>query len=129
MATPRPPGRSRDGRGAADAADTTVSISQQRRFTCGSSSPLQLASVGRTPATPRYASVATPSALRSASRRTPRAGGPLTPFGLRAIQRRATITPGRDRRRSLRMQRETPLDILRNLGKGAADPSCMSSLC
>lgn len=69
------------------------------------------------PTTPRYAGLGTPSALRSASRRTPRAA-PLTPFGLRAIQRRTANTPGRDRRRSTRgPQQESAFDILRNLGR------------
>jgi hypothetical protein len=63
----------------------------------------------------------TPSAIRSASRRISRGNtlaAPSTPFRLRAVQRRAANTPGRDRRKSGRMQRETPFDILRNLGKG-----------
>lgn len=34
------------------------------------------------------------------------------------MQRRAANTPGRDRRKSGRIQRETTFDILRNLGKG-----------
>lgn len=45
---------------------------------------------------------------------------PSTPYGLRARQQRAANTPGRDRRRSGRMQRETTFDILKNLGKGMA---------
>lgn len=45
-------------------------------------------------------------------------GAPSTPYGLRARQQRAANTPGRDRRRSGRMQRETTFDILRNLGRG-----------
>lgn len=45
---------------------------------------------------------------------------PSTPYGLRARQQRAANTPGRDRRRSGRMQRETTFDILKNLGKGTA---------
>ncbi|EEH50016.2 uncharacterized protein PADG_06095 [Paracoccidioides brasiliensis Pb18] len=63
------------------------------------------------------------SAARVSARRTPRTnvGGnaaPATPHALRALQRRAaTYTPGRDRRKSGRVQRETPMDILRNLGK------------
>ncbi|KAI9875237.1 MAG: hypothetical protein M1830_008719 [Pleopsidium flavum] len=48
-----------------------------------------------------------------------RRGAPTTPHAIRALQQRraAALTPGRDRRRSGRMQRETPRDILRNLSK------------
>ncbi|KAL1851849.1 hypothetical protein Plec18170_006152 [Paecilomyces lecythidis] len=80
--------------------------------------------ISRVPTTPgRFIGLATPSANRSATRRTPRTGAPSTPFGLRAIQRRAANTPGRDRRKSGRPQRETPFDILRNLGKALAPVS------
>ncbi|WEW57520.1 hypothetical protein PRK78_002987 [Emydomyces testavorans] len=49
---------------------------------------------------------------------------PATPHALRAFQRRAAAyTPGRDRRKSGRVHRETPLDILRNLGKALAPTS------
>ena len=41
---------------------------------------------------------------------------PTTPHAIRAMQQRRA-TPGRDRRKSGRLQRETPRDILRNLGK------------
>lgn len=60
------------------------------------------------------------SARRQSIRRTPRgSGAPTTPHALRAIQRRAAVfTPGRDRRKSGRIQRETPIDILKNLGRG-----------
>ncbi|CRG82964.1 hypothetical protein PISL3812_00311 [Talaromyces islandicus] len=75
------------------------------------------------PSTPRYTALATPSALRSVTRRTPR-GAPVTPFGLRAIQRRSANTPGRDRRRSSRgPQRETAFDLLKNLGRALAPVS------
>lgn len=73
------------------------------------------------PVTPHRLTVAaSPSTNRSTIRPTPRigVGAPSTPYGLRAMQRRATSTPGRDRRKSGRMQRETPFDILRNLGRG-----------
>ncbi|RAH75523.1 uncharacterized protein BO66DRAFT_387395 [Aspergillus aculeatinus CBS 121060] len=59
----------------------------------------------------------------SANKFTPRnrgAGAPATPFRLNAIQRRNANTPGRDRRKSGRIQRETTFDILRNLGKALA---------
>lgn len=58
------------------------------------------------------------SGRRSASARRP-AATPHARAAVRAIdQRRRTIfTPGRNRRRSLRDQRETPRDILRNLSK------------
>lgn len=75
----------------------------------------------RYPLTPsRLVTAATPSAQRSASRYTPRgrpAVAPATPHGLRARQQRAVNTPGRDRRRSGRIQRETVFDVLKNLGK------------
>ncbi|KAJ5780975.1 Histone-fold [Penicillium paradoxum] len=78
----------------------------------------------RYPLTPsRLVTVATPGTQRSASRYTPRArggGAPATPYGLRARQQRAANTPGRDRRRSGRVQRETTFDILRNLGRALA---------
>ncbi|KAK2743403.1 hypothetical protein FQN57_004868 [Myotisia sp. PD_48] len=46
---------------------------------------------------------------------------PATPHALRALQRRAAAyTPGRDRRKSQRFIRETPMDILRNLGRALA---------
>ncbi|CAG7921500.1 unnamed protein product [Penicillium olsonii] len=81
----------------------------------------------RYPLTPsRLVTAATPGTQRSASRYTPRArgaGAPSTPHGLRARQQRAANTPGRDRRRSGRAQRETTFDILRNLGKALAPVS------
>ncbi|KAJ5463491.1 Histone-fold [Penicillium sp. IBT 31633x] len=81
----------------------------------------------RYPLTPsRLINAATPGTQRSASRYTPRArgvGAPSTPYGLRARQQRAANTPGRDRRRSGRMQRETTFDILRNLGRALAPVS------
>ncbi|KAK3172776.1 hypothetical protein OEA41_006101 [Lepraria neglecta] len=47
---------------------------------------------------------------------------PTTPHAIRALrQRRAT--PGRDRRKSGRLQRETPRDVLRNLSKVLAPTS------
>ncbi|KAK2785167.1 hypothetical protein FQN53_007909 [Emmonsiellopsis sp. PD_33] len=95
----------------------------------------QLAGTIKDPTTPAQTSARPPlSAHRASSRRTPRGttaetpganrGGnaaPATPHALRALQRRAaTYTPGRDRRKSGRIQRETPIDILRNLGKALA---------
>ncbi|KAF9888412.1 hypothetical protein FE257_008690 [Aspergillus nanangensis] len=80
----------------------------------------------RYPLTPSRFMTTTPSGNRSASRFTPRnrgVGAPSTPHGLRAMQRRAANTPGRDRRRSGRIQRETTFDILRNLGKALAPTS------
>ncbi|KAG5292419.1 H2A superfamily domain-containing protein [Histoplasma ohiense] len=77
------------------------------------------------PTTPAQTSVPPPlSTNRASARHTPRGAysganaAPATPHALRALQRRAaTYTPGRDRRKSGRMQRETPMDVLRNLGK------------
>ncbi|KAJ5119665.1 hypothetical protein N7448_010334 [Penicillium atrosanguineum] len=87
----------------------------------------RLPSHTRYPLTPsRLVTTTTPSGQRSASRFTPRARAsvaPSTPYGLRARQQRAANTPGRDRRRSGRIQRETTFDILRNLGKALAPVS------
>ncbi|CAJ2504513.1 Uu.00g119070.m01.CDS01 [Anthostomella pinea] len=85
---------------------------------------------------PGSAHAATPRALATPNRRAisaePTSGRPsasarrnnnvATPHGRAAIramnQRRATLfTPGRVRRRSLREQRETPRDLLRNLSR------------
>lgn len=81
----------------------------------------RLPSHTRYPLTPsRLITTTTPSAQRSISRFTPRGRpsmAPSTPYGLRARQQRAANTPGRDRRRSGRVQRETTFDILRNLGR------------
>ncbi|KAJ5922561.1 hypothetical protein N7516_010264 [Penicillium verrucosum] len=87
----------------------------------------RLPSHTRYPLTPsRLVTATTPGTQRSASRYTPRArgvGAPATPYGLRARQQRAANTPGRDRRKSGRMQRETTFDILRNLGRALAPVS------
>ncbi|KAJ5884989.1 hypothetical protein N7495_009499 [Penicillium taxi] len=97
----------------------------QRNSGAGTSTPSRglqrLPSHTRYPLTPsRLVTVSTPS-QRSASRYTPRARPPATPYGLRALQQRAANqTPGRDRRRSVRVQRETTFDILRNLGRALA---------
>ncbi|CZR58404.1 uncharacterized protein PAC_08296 [Phialocephala subalpina] len=93
----------------------------------------QLANIPR-PTTPlRRASSAGPSSTRRSARRTPgtghRANGSgkkvaVTPHGRAAKReldlRRAGFTPGRDRRRSGRQQRETPRDILRALSRHLA---------
>ncbi|KAL4805485.1 centromere kinetochore component CENP-T-domain-containing protein [Aspergillus unguis] len=88
---------------------------------------LQRLPTHRYPSTPRrIAGSTTPLANRSASRwGTPgnRGGAPATPHGLRAMQRRAANTPGRDRRKSGRVQRETVFDVLRNLSKALAPES------
>ncbi|KAJ6009675.1 hypothetical protein N7522_004691 [Penicillium canescens] len=115
---------------------TTATPNARRRISPGISTPSgdttltglqRLPSHTRYPLTPsRLITAATPSAQRSASRFTPRArgvGAPATPYGLRARQQRAANTPGRDRRRSGRMQRETTFDILRNLGRALAPSS------
>ncbi|OOQ90706.1 hypothetical protein PEBR_03318 [Penicillium brasilianum] len=87
----------------------------------------RLPSHTRYPLTPsRLVTTTTPSAQRSISRFTPRGRpsmAPSTPYGLRARQQRAANTPGRDRRRSGRVQRETTFDILRNLGRTLAPVS------
>ncbi|KAI0019089.1 hypothetical protein F4780DRAFT_780794 [Xylariomycetidae sp. FL0641] len=87
----------------------------------------------RAAATPnrRTVSIEPPSARLSASARRFRASGagagatPHARAAIRAIdQRRAALfTPGRNRRRSLREQRETPRDLLRNLSRRLAATS------
>ncbi|KAF2757478.1 hypothetical protein EJ05DRAFT_476728 [Pseudovirgaria hyperparasitica] len=54
-----------------------------------------------------------------------RRGPPTTPHAIRALQQRrnAAITPGKNRRRSGRMQRETPRDTLRALSRLLAPKS------
>ncbi|KAL4973765.1 centromere kinetochore component CENP-T-domain-containing protein [Aspergillus desertorum] len=86
--------------------------------------------VSRMPVPARYAS--TPGRNKIGST-TPRSasqwgtpgnrGAPSTPYGLRAMQRRAANTPGRDRRKSGRVQRETVFDVLRNLSRALAPES------
>jgi hypothetical protein len=63
--------------------------------------------------------VRTPTAGTASKPGTIRRGRPTTPHAIRALQQRrnAALTPGRDRRRSGRMQRETPRDDLRALSK------------
>ncbi|KAI0142087.1 centromere kinetochore component CENP-T-domain-containing protein [Pestalotiopsis sp. NC0098] len=88
------------------------------------------------PSTPGAATATTPSrraisadptsgGRRSASARRPAAATPHARAAIRTIdQRRRTIfTPARARRRSLRDQRETPRDILRNLSRLLAPAS------
>ncbi len=99
----------------------------------------QLANIIPRPTTPiRRASSAGPPSTHRTARRTPGAqnitpgGFPApgssrrptvaTPHGRAAIRenelrRAAALTPGKDRRRSGRQQRETPRDILRQLSK------------
>ncbi len=109
----------------------------------------QLAGRIRKPSTPlRRASSAGPSSvpkytaqIAAAQTRTPKAGGlpkalpsrrgaPTTPHAIRALQQRraAALTPGRDRRRSGRMQRESPRDALRNLSKSESCEQASSIL-
>jgi hypothetical protein len=67
----------------------------------------------RPPQSARVAKYAQPSSARR--------NAPSTPHTLRALERQRTArgtTPGRDRRRSVREQRETPFGILRNLSRG-----------
>ncbi|KAK5998888.1 Inner kinetochore subunit cnp20 [Cladobotryum mycophilum] len=63
--------------------------------------------------------------LNSIRRGTPGRSNAPTPHAKaarRALDQRrnAMFTPGKNRRRSLRIQRETPMDILRNLGRALA---------
>ena len=65
------------------------------------------------------AQVRTPNSRR-AIRVAPKKHGPATtPHAIRALQQRRTaaLTPSRNKRRSGRLQRETPRDTLRNLSK------------
>ncbi|KAK2758055.1 hypothetical protein FQN54_004461 [Arachnomyces sp. PD_36] len=84
----------------------------------------QLANSSRHPTTPgsRYGGFTPRTATRRTPRDAPGSAAPTTPHALRAMQRRAA-TPGRDRRKSGRVRRETPIDILRNLGKALAPSS------
>ncbi|KAI4935033.1 uncharacterized protein J4E92_002319 [Alternaria infectoria] len=88
----------------------------------------QATSVGPTPASRRTPALRTP-----ASGATPRGGpaarplpsrriAPTTPHAIRALRERANAarTPGNTRRRSGRIQRETPRDILRHLSRALA---------
>ncbi|KAJ5288551.1 Histone-fold [Penicillium angulare] len=120
MSTPKPHGRrslgtSGTGANNTPSAETTLTGIQR------------LPNHSRFPLTPsRLVSLASPHGQRSASRLTPRARGvaaPATPYGLRARQQRAANTPGRDRRRSGKVQRETTFDILKNLGRALAPVS------
>ncbi|KAI9716087.1 MAG: hypothetical protein M1812_005514 [Candelaria pacifica] len=98
----------------------------------------QLAGLIHKPSTPlRRASSAGRSSSRRSIRRTPgiqnptfghdtsarpsrsRHAPPITPHAIRALQlrRNAAHTPGRDRRRSGKGQRDTPRDTLRNLSR------------
>ncbi|KAF2205947.1 hypothetical protein GQ43DRAFT_92549 [Delitschia confertaspora ATCC 74209] len=81
-------------------------------------------SAGPTPGSRRTPSIPirTPgtAARRSANRPIPaRRAAPTTPHAIRALRERANAarTPGHNRRRSGRVQRETPRDILRDLSK------------
>ncbi|CAG8982955.1 hypothetical protein HYALB_00003533 [Hymenoscyphus albidus] len=98
----------------------------------------QLANIPK-PTTPRRAASAGPSPSHRSARRTPGAAQARTPGGVtkyggsarkpiavtphgRAAQRelearRAGLTPGKDRRKSGRQQRETPRDTLRTLSR------------
>ncbi|EOA85660.1 uncharacterized protein SETTUDRAFT_111616 [Exserohilum turcica Et28A] len=88
-------------------------------------------SVGPTPGSRRTPLVRTP-----ATARTPRGGpatrplpsrrtAPTTPHAIRALRERANAarTPGNNRRRSGRVQRETPRDLLRDLSRALARDS------
>ncbi|KAI9927985.1 hypothetical protein ASPWEDRAFT_184729 [Aspergillus wentii DTO 134E9] len=116
MSTPKPRGR-RSPRDSSSGANTPVGDTTLTGLQ-------RLPGHTRYPLTPSRLNVTTtPSGNRSASRFTPRnraGAAPSTPYGLRAMQRRAANTPGRDRRRSGRVQRETTFDILRNLGRTLA---------
>lgn len=84
-------------------------------------------SAGPTPGSRKTPTFRTPGTAA----RTPRGGpatrpisarrvAPTTPHAIRALRERANAarTPGNNRRRSGRVQRETPRDLLRNLSRG-----------
>ncbi|KAF1913533.1 centromere kinetochore component CENP-T-domain-containing protein [Ampelomyces quisqualis] len=95
----------------------------------GPSTPFRrAASAGPTPGSRKTPLVRTPG-----TGRTPRGGpatrplqlrrvAPTTPHAIRALRERANAarTPGHNRRRSGRIQRETPRDILRDLSRALA---------
>ncbi|KAI0468952.1 centromere kinetochore component CENP-T-domain-containing protein [Xylaria cf. heliscus] len=95
-------------------ANTNLGISQSRSL-AALSTPRATTTPNRQP----------PSSRRSASARRNNASTPHGRAAIRAMdQRRAALfTPGRTRRRSLREQRETPRDILRNLSRVLAPTS------
>ena len=91
-------------------------------------------SAGPTPGSRRTPIVRTPGTIR-----TPRGGpatrplpsrrvAPTTPHAIRALRERANAarTPGNNRRRSGRVQRETPRDLLRDLSRGIIFPFIFS---
>ncbi|KZF20506.1 hypothetical protein L228DRAFT_270573 [Xylona heveae TC161] len=75
-------------------------------------------SIGPGPSVPRPA-FRTPTASRTIRQSRGGETAPLTPHALRALEKRraAALTPGRARRRSGFVQRETPRDSLRTLSK------------
>lgn len=70
--------------------------------------------------TPGSAAAARTPTAGTSTHRVPRRGQPTTPHAIRALQQRrnAALTPGGGRRRSGRIQRETPRDDLRQLSRG-----------
>ena len=123
-------------------ADVSESYSVvQRSLAQGSSLQLRkLAAIVRKPLTPRRraSSVGPPLSHRHVNANTPNTSrvrrpltersNPSTPHAFRAFQQRRA-TPGRDRRKSGRLQRETPRDALRNLSKGCFSISIGTRLC
>ncbi|CAA9965611.1 CENP-T C multi-domain protein [Pyrenophora teres f. maculata] len=121
----------------ADSARKKQHLSPERHvhMTPRNDAPLQLItpfrraiSAGPTPGSRRTPIVRTPG-----TGRTPRGGpatrpipsrrvAPTTPHAIRALRERANAarTPGNNRRRSGRIQRETPRDILRDLARALA---------
>ncbi|KAH7079302.1 centromere kinetochore component CENP-T-domain-containing protein [Paraphoma chrysanthemicola] len=89
------------------------------------------ASAGPTPGSRKTPLIRTPGTGRTprggpATRPIPsRRGVPTTPHAIRALRERANAarTPGHNRRRSGRIQRETPRDILRDLSRALARDS------
>ncbi|KAI5284927.1 hypothetical protein KEM54_000955 [Ascosphaera aggregata] len=81
----------------------------------------QFASLIRTPSTPSSSSRRRQIPLVTSGGRTPR--GPITPHAQRALQdhrARARTPRKKDVRKSAKFERETPIDVLRNLGRKLA---------
>jgi hypothetical protein len=84
----------------------------------------------RTPVLRTPASGATPRGGPATRPLPPRRVAPTTPHAIRALRERANAarTPANNRRRSGRIQRETPRDILRHLSRGTLDVNAISHL-
>lgn len=109
-----------------NATARTEPITPFRRAVSAGPTPAGRTPTFRTPGTaartPRGGPATRPISARRAA--------PTTPHAIRALRERANAarTPGNNRRRSGRVQRETPRDLLRNLSRGATTPCFSLSL-